>query len=200
MSRRNVLAATLLVLLPVLTACRAESQDVEYIRALERAQAQRPKTLTPVGRIAPENEPGTPLVIHGRLFKQDGTSPLAGAIVFAYHTDRHGLYHRSGEPAHTWRLRGWAKTGADGRFELHTIRPAPYPSRNVPAHVHFAVFTAGERFHAGELRFADDPLITGAEREASKRAGDFGEVRPVRLKGGTQHVDWRRRVEPRDRF
>jgi hypothetical protein len=86
MSRRNVLAAALLALLPVLAAQRAESQDVEYIRGLEQAQAQRPKTLTPVGRIAPESEPGTPLVIHGRLFKQDGTSPLAGAIVFAYHT------------------------------------------------------------------------------------------------------------------
>jgi hypothetical protein len=61
-------------------------------------------------------------------------------------------------------------------------------------------FTAGERFHAGELRFADDPLVTGAEREASKRAGNFGEVRSVRLQGRTQHVDWRRRLEPRDRF
>lgn len=200
MRRRNILAAALLALLPVLAVCRAESQDMEYIRALERAQAQRPKTLTPVGRIAPESEPGTPLVIHGRLFNQDGASPLAGAIVFAYHTDRHGLYHRSGEPAHTWRLRGWAKTGADGRFELHTIRPAAYPSSTVPAHVHFAVFTTGERFHAGELRFADDPLVTAAEREASNRAGDFGEVRPVRLAERTQHVDWQRRLELRDRF
>ncbi len=200
MSRRCILVATLLALPPILTAHLAESQDIEYIQALERAQAQRPKTLVPVARIAPASEPGTRLVIHGRLFNEDGTSPLAGAIVFAYHTDRHGHYHRRSEPPHTWRLRGWARTSPDGRFEFHTIRPAPYPSRDTPAHVHFAVFTAGERFHAGELRFADDPLVTDAERQASTRAGDFGEVRPVRLEGVTQRVEWRRRLQRRDRF
>ncbi len=118
MSRRNLLIVMFLTLLPILAAHLAESQDVEYIRALERAQEERPKTLAPTARIAPQSEPGTPLVIHGRLFDQDGTSPLAGAIVFAYHTDREGHYHRRGEPAHTWRLSGWARTGADGRFEL----------------------------------------------------------------------------------
>ncbi len=39
-----------------------------------------------------------------------------------------------------------------------------------------------------------------ADREVSNRAGDFGEVRPVRLAGKTQHVDWQRRLELRDRF
>ena len=67
------------------------AQDTEFIQALERAQAQRPAALTSSARIAPTSEPGTPLVIHGQVFSEDGRSPLAGATVFAYHTDRGGL-------------------------------------------------------------------------------------------------------------
>jgi protocatechuate 3,4-dioxygenase beta subunit len=200
MTRGGVVVAVLVALLAAAAPRLAASQDVEFLRALERAQAQRPATLTSIARIAPEGEPGTPLVIHGRLFGADGATPLAGAIVFAYHTDRDGLYHRRGAAPHSWRLRGWAKTDADGRFEFRTIRPGSYPSRNTPAHVHFTVYTARERFHAGELRFADDPLVTGAEREASRRAGDLGEVRPVRREAGAQHVDFRLRLERRNRF
>jgi hypothetical protein len=41
------------------------AQDMEYVRALERTQKERPATLTSVARIAPENEPGTPLACTG---------------------------------------------------------------------------------------------------------------------------------------
>jgi protocatechuate 3,4-dioxygenase beta subunit len=177
-----------------------EAQDVDFIRALERAQAERPRALSSVARIAPEGEPGTPLVIHGQLVDADGRSTLAGAIVFAYHTDRGGLYHRRGAPAHSWRLRGWAKTDARGRFEFRTMRPGSYPASTVPAHVHFTVFVAAERFHAGELRFADDPLIRESERATSQRDGDFGPVRPVRSTAGVQHVDFRIRLDRGERF
>ena len=38
------------------------AQDIEYLRALEKTQEARPATLTVAARIAPESEPGTPLV------------------------------------------------------------------------------------------------------------------------------------------
>jgi protocatechuate 3,4-dioxygenase beta subunit len=43
-------------------------------------------------------------------------------IVFAYQTDHTGVYNRRG--ADGWRLHGGARTDAEGRFELHTIRAA----------------------------------------------------------------------------
>jgi protocatechuate 3,4-dioxygenase beta subunit len=200
--RPSVLFAVLATLLPVaaLLPRLAASQDLEYIRALEQAQAQRPATIGSAARITPESEPGAPLVIHGRLLDSDGKSPVAGAIVFAYHTDREGLYNRRGAPPHSWRLRGWVRTGADGRFEFRTIRPGAYPSRNTPAHVHFTVFTSRARYHAGELRFADDPLVTDGERASSRRDGDFGGVRPVRREAGMQHVDFQLRLDRRNLF
>lgn len=194
---------TLMLSLPVtllVTAAPLAAQDVEFIRALERAQQSRPATLASTARIAPPAEPGAPLVIHGRALAADGKTPLANAVVFAYHTDREGLYDRPGT-THSWRLRGWARTGADGRFEFSTIRPGAYPSNRIAEHVHFTLFTpSGERYHAGELNFADDKFVTDAERAASEREGDFGGVRPVRREGAVQHVDFQIRLEPRQKF
>jgi protocatechuate 3,4-dioxygenase beta subunit len=192
---RRILSLLLVTLVvPVTTA-----QDVEFIRALERAQKDRPANLDSRARIAPETEPGTPLVIHGRVFREDGRTPVADAVVFAYHTDREGLYNRAGSPPHSWRLRGWARTDSEGRFEFRTIRPGAYPSRNQAAHVHFNVFTTEGRFHGG-LEFDDDPLIGPADRARPNASGEFGTIRPVRREGATEHVDFRIRLNPRDRF
>jgi protocatechuate 3,4-dioxygenase beta subunit len=145
-------AATFVTLL--VTAAAASAQDVQYIRALERAQQHRPATLASAARIAPVSEPGGPLVIRGQLLGVDG-SPAASAVVFAYHTDRGGLYDRQENGPHSWRLRGWVRTDADGRFTFETIRPGSYPNSNNPPHVHFTAFLAnGERYHAGELQLS----------------------------------------------
>ena len=170
-------------------------QDTEFIRALDKAQEQRPATLTATARIAPESEPGTPLVIHGHAFAEDGKTPLANATIFAYHTDKEGVYDRPGTSAHSWRLRGWAKTGGDGRFEFTTIRPGAYPGRREPAHIHVGIQGPGiARFWTGGILFDDDPLVTEALRAESTRAGQFGEVRTVTMRDGVQHVDFNMRV------
>jgi|SRR5688572_16881820 len=192
-------AASILLFVTTLVTPSA-AQDREYIQALEHAQAQRPPTLAASARIAPASEPGTPLVIHGQLFGEDGRSPLAGATVFAYHTDRGGLYDKPGAPPHSWRLRGWTKTDAQGRFEFSTIRPGSYPNSNNPAHVHFTVFNGTTRYHAGELQFSDDPLIQASHRARDQGEGEFGSIRPVRTEAGTQHADLRLRINSRNRF
>jgi protocatechuate 3,4-dioxygenase beta subunit len=189
-----------LPLLVTLFVTPLAAQDTEFIRALERAQTQRPAALESTARIAPPDEPGTPLVIHGRVYAEDGRSPVRNAVVFAYHTDREGVYDRPGSPAHSWRLRGWSRTDAEGRFEFRTMRPGPYPASKIPAHVHFTVFDGDTRYHAGELRFDDDKFVDDRERAESTREGEFGGVRRVRLEGTTEHVDFRIRLNPRNRF
>lgn len=182
-------------------AAPAAAQDTEFIRALETAQKHRPAQVGTTARIAPESEPGDPMVIHGRAFAEDGTTPIAGAIVFAYHTDRTGLYDERSAGPHSWRLKGWAKTDKDGRFEFRTIRPGAYPQNNQAAHVHFTLFTPdGARYHAGELQFDDDRLLPERERARSRDAGNFGSVRPVRREGPTQHVEIALRVNPAEKF
>ena len=144
------------------------AQDVQYQRALERAQQSRPANLSSTARIAPTSEPGSPLVVRGRLLNVDG-SPAADAVVFAYHTDRGGLYDKPENGPHSWRLRGWVKTDKDGAFTFETIRPGSSPNSNNPPHVHFTAYLPnGDRYHAGELQMSmTAPDLKGKTEEAS---------------------------------
>ena len=126
------------------------AQDIQYARAMNRAQDSRPSGLGATARIAPTSEPGDPLVVSGRLLNLDGTA-AAGAVVFAYHTDRGGLYDDPSKGPHSWRLRGWARTGADGSFTFETIRPGAYPGGSIPPHVHFTAFLPDGRYHTPQL-------------------------------------------------
>jgi protocatechuate 3,4-dioxygenase beta subunit len=189
MDRRQFLVVTLAAApLSSLVPSAFAAPDVEFLRALERAQAARPRELGANARIAPVGEPGTPLLIHGRVFRSDGKTPASGVVVFAYHTDAKGLYDVASAGPHSWRLRGWARTDTEGRFEFTTIRPAPYPSRKAAAHVHLSIDGPKIPRQDAGLTFEGDPLLTAAEREASSKAGRFGSVLPVEVRDAVQHV------------
>ena len=170
------------------------AQDVEYLRALEDAQRLRPRTLTSRARIAPAAEPGTPMVITGRVFDRDGRTPMPCLTVFAYHTDARGEYDVRSNGPHSWRLKGWVLTDKEGRFEFTTIRPAPYPGRSVAAHVHITIEGSKLRRRSLGIQFAGDPLITREDLAASAKAGAFGSVLPVVTRNGVEHVDWKVRI------
>jgi protocatechuate 3,4-dioxygenase beta subunit len=162
----------------------------------DAAQQLKPAHLTSTGLIAPATEPGTPLTIHGVVLDPAG-KPAAGVEVFAYHTDRNGLYSQPGA-ADPWRLKGWAVTDEQGRFEFRTVRPAPYPNRPIPAHVHVTVTAAccGRQFH--ELMFEGDPLATREYRERFASAGEHGFYEKVaRAPDGSQDVSYVVRLRAR---
>ena len=115
--------------------------------------------------IGSEGEPGEPLIISGTVFKENGRAPAAGVTIYAYHTNAAGIYPKrtpnDGRPQ--WRhgyLRGWMRTGRDGRYEFRTIKPAAYPGRTEPAHIHLTMSAAKHPEYSGTIWFADDPLIT----------------------------------------
>jgi protocatechuate 3,4-dioxygenase beta subunit len=154
-------------------------------------------SLSSKARIAPAGEPGEPLVISGQVFDADGLRPAANIVVYAYHTDIKGLYTPSGA-ARPPRLRGWARTDAEGRYEFRTIRPAPYPGDGPPAHVHFYLSGPSQpRQEAEELVFVGDPKISSGMAERSRRAGRFGGVRPItRGADGAWHCTFDMRLHP----
>ena len=186
------------ILISVITAS-ASAQDSDWVQKWERAQRQRPAVLGSTARIAGVGEPGTPLVIHGRVVQADGKTPAAGVIVFAYHTDHTGRYNAPG--AEGWRLQGWTRTDARGGFEFVTIRPASYPNRRVPAHIHMTIEGPGlpRRTTEGVL-FAGDAFLSEKEKHDSEVSGEFGNVRPVITRDGAQHVDLRVRIAESHRF
>jgi protocatechuate 3,4-dioxygenase, beta subunit len=179
----------------------APQVDQDWLREWREVQADRPATPGSTARIAPAGEPGTPLVIHGRVFQPDGKTPAPNVVVFAYHTDRDGLYVPPGRPRATWRLRGWARTDGEGRFEFRTIRPGVYPSRSESAHVHVTLESPDYgRQWTSSLRFADDALVDVSERRQSASAGRFGPVRDVTMRDGVAYVDFFVRLKTKADF
>jgi protocatechuate 3,4-dioxygenase beta subunit len=90
-------------------------------------------------KIAADNEPGQRIVIRGHVYGADG-KPRRLAM-FAYHTDARGLYDRDAKGVA--RLHGTLLTAPDGSYEIETIKPAPYPNRDIPAHIHVHLRGAG---------------------------------------------------------
>jgi protocatechuate 3,4-dioxygenase beta subunit len=128
-----------------------------------------PAELPSVARIAPESEPGEALRIEGTVLDRTG-KPVAGVIVYAYHTDDHGIYptdeRLKGTSAHRHgRLRGWVTTDGNGRYRFDTIRPAGYPNTDIPSHVHMHVIEVGRcTYYIDDLLFDDDPRLTPQSR------------------------------------
>jgi protocatechuate 3,4-dioxygenase beta subunit len=85
-------------------------------------------------KIAADSEPGQRMILTGRVLDAAGR-PQAGVAMHAYHTDAQGLYRRDSHG--DARLRGTLVTANDGSYQIDTIKPAPYPGRDIPAHIHF---------------------------------------------------------------
>jgi len=87
--------------------------------------------------------------------------PRADVLVYAYQTDARGIYSPGGESAP--RIFGFARTDAEGRYGLHTIRPGHYPDPEEPVeeHVHLELTPPDGPMTIARLGFADDPHWTG---------------------------------------
>jgi protocatechuate 3,4-dioxygenase, beta subunit len=134
-------------------------------------------------KIVSSLEPGEPLVVEGQVFAPDGVTPVEGITMYAYNTDAHGYYGEN-RMEYPPRLYGWMRTDADGKFELSTIRPGPYPNMNIPAHVHFTVWGAGYPLQwVEELRFTGDPCLTASMIDEDSRLGEFRTIRELKRSG-----------------
>jgi protocatechuate 3,4-dioxygenase beta subunit len=164
--------------LPVLSLTAFASGCDRDRRALALAPSSEnePKELSWKTVITSADEPGTPLVVSGRIFDADGKTPVVGITLHVYHTDARGLYSeedgKGGPPKP--RLKGWMQTDREGRYEFRTIRPASYPNSRNPQHIHAKVYGAGhaERW-IPEYWFDDDPLVTDEMRAKHAGQGTF---------------------------
>ncbi len=137
-------------------------------------------------RIAPPGEPGEPLVLDGIVRRADGT-PAEGIIVYGYHTNAKGRY--PGRDSRHGELRGWAKTGADGRYRFETIRPGAYPGRTDPQHIHLQIIEPGRgTYYLDDVVFEDDSRLVGRHRHDRSNRGGSGIVTPRRDPNGTWHA------------
>jgi protocatechuate 3,4-dioxygenase, beta subunit len=126
--------------------------------------------------------PGQKLLIEGTIYRRDGRTPAPGVVLYYYHTDTSGHYaDRDGLDRRVVRhgyIRGWVQSGPDGRYAIYTVRPAPYPNSNLPAHIHPAIKEPGlNEYYIDEFVFDDDLRLTAQKREALENRGGSGILR-----------------------
>lgn len=193
------LGACALVLAGFVATLTAQA-SAPWVDQWTAAQTHRPVPVLNHARIAAIDEPGVPLVIHGLVLAPDGKTPVKDAIVFAYQTDHDGLYRVPGQPETPWRLQGWARTDSQGRFEFETIRPAPYPNRQVPAHIHTTYVSEDHGRQGIDLMFEDDHLATPEYRKRFASVGERGLYGSVQTTNGVQHVNYVIRLQEKSTF
>jgi len=137
-----------------------------------------PKDISSQVTLASQDEPGDRIIVSGTIFKEDGVTPAAGITLFLYQTDAGGYYHRPNEDVFDPRLRGWLRTGKDGRYEIRTIKPIPEVlAPKEPAHIHAQVFGPGIAEHfLKEFWFEGDPLIKPYENEKMSKLGVYSPI------------------------
>ncbi len=151
-----------------------------------------PQSMASVDSSPAWNGKGQPLRISGTVVAADGKTPAPGVIIYYWQTDNEGNYaNREGLDARARRhgyIRGWLKTGTDGRYTLYTIRPAPYPNDSLPAHIHLSIKEPDlpDEYYTDEINFEDDPfLLPYFKKHPPENRGGSGVVR-VLLQNGLQ--------------
>lgn len=152
--------------------------------------ANMPASLGSIMAICGEEEPGERLLITGTIYKSDGKTPFPDVVLYTYHTDNKGIYSKKGGETgvQKWhgRLHGWCRSGQDGHYEIHTIRPASYPKSTAPAHIHAAVKIPGKGkpFYINDFVFKDDPFVSERESSDPRFPGGSGVVDVVKSGSG----------------
>lgn len=133
------------------------------------------------------------LKISGTIYKRDGTTPAEGVILYIYHTNREGDYPTKGDEKGWTRrhgfIRGWIKTGKDGRYAFYTHLPGSYGSN--PAHIHPTILEPnGSYYYIEEFQFEGDPLLK--DPPAPRPYGGKGRVQPE--KASSTYLEVKRNI------
>ncbi len=91
---------------------------------------------------------GTPIVLEGKIFREDGKTPIRDAFVEVWHCDENQVYDNTSDE---YNYRGGQRTRKDGAYAFKSILPVPYKAvPNIesswrPAHIHMRVSVPGQQ-------------------------------------------------------
>ncbi|HEY9113904.1 MAG TPA: T9SS type A sorting domain-containing protein [Bacteroidales bacterium] len=121
------------------------------------------------GQLAASDEPGTRMIISGRVQNLDCTEFLEGTVIDIWHANDAGQYDNVG-----YNLRGKTYANSQGFYLFETVHPGKYlnGSSYRPSHIHFKITPPGFETLTTQLYFAGDPYIDG-DAAASITEGVF---------------------------
>lgn len=192
--KKLFLFQSMLILCSFLTACNGQMTDPPSTGnkkivgggcdGCELMYIGMPEKISSIDTSPGWNETGQKLIITGTVFQLDGKTPAPGVIIYYWQADNSGRYSpvpgmdkRARRHGH---IRGWVKTGHDGKYAIKTIRPAHYPDEEVPFHIHLSIKEPGikNEYYVDEINFDDDPLlIPHFKKYPQENRGGSGVVR-----------------------
>ncbi len=108
-------------------------------------------------KLTPPLEPGTVLVVTGRIWSYASKKPLANATLDLWQVDNQTRDYSNG--GGDFKNRARLLTDENGAYEFETVHPVPYqPNPNMwrSPHVHFIATAAGHKRLVSELFFKGD--------------------------------------------
>lgn len=120
-------------------------------------------------QLANSTEPGTKLIISGRVMNLDCSQVIPNAVVDVWHANDAGAYDNAG-----YNLRGQMQTNNQGFYIFETIKPGRYLNGNTyrPSHIHFKITPPNFSTLTTQLYFQGDPYIA-SDAAASINSGSF---------------------------
>ncbi len=121
------------------------------------------------GQLAKQDEPGTKLIITGRVTNLDCTKVIPGTVIDVWHADNAGDYDNDG-----YNLRGRTVSNSQGFYMIKTIHPGKYNTGNSyrPSHIHFKITPPEFETLTTQLYFEGDS-DNATDAAASIRSGEF---------------------------
>lgn len=149
------------------------------------------RVLNAIDTLPDFNDAGPKMIVTGTIYKSDGKTPAKDVILYIYHTNQAGIYPTRGDEKgwaqrHGY-IRGWVKTGADGKYTFYTLRPGAYPGRQNPEHIHPIIKEPGySEYWIDEYLFADDPILRTLENTREQKRGGSGIITVSKDRNGFQ--------------
>jgi protocatechuate 3,4-dioxygenase beta subunit len=178
------------ILLGLATSCNGQTKNTNNNKIVggpfENAEFMyigMPDKINSVDTSAGWTQKGQKLLITGTIFKLDGKTPAPNVILYYYHTDINGYYaNKEGLDQRVVRhgyIRSWVKSDETGKYAIYTVRPAPYPNEDMPAHIHPSIKEPNidKEYYIDEFVFDDDRLLTTAKRKVLENRGGSGILR-----------------------
>ena len=119
------------------------------------------------------NSNGTPIVLKGKIFREDGKTAINDAFVEIWHCDENQVYDNTSDE---YKYRGGQRTKADGKYEFKSILPVPYkavPDNEAswrPAHIHMRVSVAGQQDLVTQIYFKNGKYVDTDKWASSPQA------------------------------
>jgi catechol 1,2-dioxygenase len=119
--------------------------------------------------LIPPGSTGQPVNFNGTVFKADGKTPMADALIESWQCDEHEHYDNASDE---YLYRGALRTGKDGKYAFKTIVPVPYKNGDTwrPAHIHLRVSSNDHQDLITQIYLKGDPHIQEDECANSPQA------------------------------